>query len=206
VDTNELQEIIENHKKWLNDGNGREKADLHEADLRGAYLHGANLSRADLRWSDLREADLTGADLSRAALTGAALSRADLSRADLSRADLREADLREADLRGADLSGADLRWSDLREANLSRAALTGADLSGAIGNQFVTFQAGKHYAIFTSGYGHIGCERYTYDEWIKNYREIGWKNDYSDADIERYRKLIEIAVEYLKEIESKEES
>ena len=69
----ELNMILDKHKKWLHDEEGGEGADL-----RGAYLREANLSRAYLRW-------------------------ADLSRADLRWADLREADLREADLREADL-------------------------------------------------------------------------------------------------------
>ena len=98
----ELNEILEKHRKWLNDEEGGEKATLSGADLRRANLRQANLSWADLSW-------------------------ADLSGADLSWADLRRADLRQADLNGADLSGA-----DLRRANLSGADLSGADLSGAI--------------------------------------------------------------------------
>ncbi len=87
----ELQEILDAHKKWINGEDG------------GA---GANLSGADLRRADLRDADLSGANLRDANLSGA-----DLRRADLSGADLRGADLRRANLSGADLSGADLDFS-----------------------------------------------------------------------------------------------
>ena len=47
-----LDEILANHKKWL-EGNGGERADLRGADLR----------RANLKGADLRGADLSGADL-----------------------------------------------------------------------------------------------------------------------------------------------
>ena len=99
----ELQTIVEKHKKWLNEEHGGERADLRLADLSGADLRGANLSGANLRWADLSRADLSGADLSRADL-----SRADLSMADLSGANLSGADLRMANLSGANLSGANL--------------------------------------------------------------------------------------------------
>ena len=93
----EIKKVLDLHKKWLNNEQGGERADLREADLREANLSRASLSKADLRWADLRGADLSWANL-------------------------READLRWADLRGADLSGADLRVADL-----SGAALSGAD-------------------------------------------------------------------------------
>ena len=94
----EIKKVLDLHKKWLNNEQGGERADLREANLRGANLSRASLSKADLRWADLRGADLSWANL-------------------------READLRWADLRWADLSGADLRVADL-----SGAALSGADL------------------------------------------------------------------------------
>jgi hypothetical protein len=116
-----LQQILEQHKQWLENFNKNfnkdKQADLRRADLSEADLHGADLSEADLRRADLRRADLIGADL---------------SGADLSEADLSEADLRRADLSGADLSGADLRRADLSGAELSRADLIGADLRRAI--------------------------------------------------------------------------
>ena len=53
-----LQEILDNHVKWINGEAGGQRADLIGADLRGA-----DLREADLREADLREADLRGADL-----------------------------------------------------------------------------------------------------------------------------------------------
>lgn len=62
----ELAKILELHKKWLNDEEGGERANLSGADLRWA-----DLSRANLRWADLSGANLSGANLSSADLSGA---------------------------------------------------------------------------------------------------------------------------------------
>ena len=59
----ELNIILDRHKKWLNDEEGGERAKLCGADLREADLIGATLSGADLREADLIGADLIGADL-----------------------------------------------------------------------------------------------------------------------------------------------
>lgn len=80
----ELKEILEKHRKWLNNEEGGERANLG----------GANLCDADLRYANFRGADLGDADLRYANLCGANLGGADL---------------RYANLRGADLGGADLR-------------------------------------------------------------------------------------------------
>lgn len=97
----ELNMILDRHRKWLNDEEGGEMADLCGADLSGAELSEADLRRADLNGADLRGADLRGAELSRASLNGA----------DLNGADLRMAKLSEAGLGGADLCGANLDYS-----------------------------------------------------------------------------------------------
>ena len=94
----ELQEILDKHKKWLNNKNGGEKAELRYADLIYADLRCAYLRCAYLIYADLRGADLGSADL-------------------------RCADLRGADLRGANLRGADLRGANLNDANLNDANL-----------------------------------------------------------------------------------
>ena len=82
----EIKLILDKHKKWLNDEEGGERADLRYADL----------CDADLRDADLRGADLRGADL---------------RNANLRYADLRDADLCDAVLRGADLRDANLDYS-----------------------------------------------------------------------------------------------
>ena len=53
----EIRDILEKHKKWLNNKPGGERANLGGANLRGADLGGANLRDADLRDADLSDAD-----------------------------------------------------------------------------------------------------------------------------------------------------
>ena len=108
-----LNEILKNHKKWLNNDNGGECANLTRADL--GY---ANLTRANLRGADLRSANLRNANLGYANLRGADLRGANLRSANLRNANLRCADLRGANLINADLRGLDLTRADLRGANL----------------------------------------------------------------------------------------
>ena len=49
----ELQTILEKHKKWLNNVPGGECANLERANLRDANLRDANLERANLRGANL---------------------------------------------------------------------------------------------------------------------------------------------------------
>ena len=107
----ELDKVLELHKKWLDGDSAGKRANLHGTHLIGKDLHGANLCEADLNGACLCGADLYGANLSCADLHGAVLSGANLKDADLCDADLRDADLRGAVLHGADLRGADIDFS-----------------------------------------------------------------------------------------------
>ena len=124
----ELLEILDLHKKYLNDIPGGECANLSGADLSGVNLRYTNLRGANLRGSDLPYADLRSADLTCADLRGADLWGAELRDANLSGVDLRGSDLRGVNLRCANLRGADLRSANLRGADLRGADLTYADL------------------------------------------------------------------------------
>ena len=70
----ELNSILDLHRKWLYNEPGGQRANLSGADLSGANLSGANLYRANLSGANLSGANLSGADLS-----GANLYRANLS-------------------------------------------------------------------------------------------------------------------------------
>lgn len=59
----ELNEVLEKHKLWLEDKEGGVKANLSNADLRYANLRNADLSDADLRYANLSNADLRYANL-----------------------------------------------------------------------------------------------------------------------------------------------
>ena len=82
----ELDKVLESHKKWLDGDSAGKRAVLLGANLIGENLRGANLRGVDLLGADLRDANLHGADL-------------------------RDANLHGADLRGADLRGANIDFS-----------------------------------------------------------------------------------------------
>jgi hypothetical protein len=108
MDNEKLKEILERHRKWLNNEDGGERAYLCEANLCGANLYGANLRGAYLCGANLYGANLRGAYLGGADLYGANLGGAYLCGAYLCGANLRGAYLGGADLYGANLGGADL--------------------------------------------------------------------------------------------------
>ena len=83
MDKKELDLILEKHKKWLNDENDGERADLQDANLQDANLQFADLRGADLQGANLRYADLQGANLQGANLQGAILQGAILLGANL---------------------------------------------------------------------------------------------------------------------------
>ena len=94
---NELNEILENHKLWLN-GEGGECANLRGADLRYANLYNIDLRCANLRGVDLNSADLRCANLRGVDLSGANLNSANLSGASLYNANLYSSNLNNANL------------------------------------------------------------------------------------------------------------
>jgi hypothetical protein len=83
-----IDEILEDHKKWLIgdmsgtranlEGANLEGADLKGANLEGAYLMGANLEGAYLMGANLKSADLRFTNLEGAYLMGANLEGAEL--------------------------------------------------------------------------------------------------------------------------------
>lgn len=125
-----LEAILEKHRKWLNDEEGGERANLEGVDLSKINLKEAMLSKANLSGVDLTQACLKNAYLLEANLRFAHLINANLAGADLSGANLRGANLTGADLTGAYLSKADLSNATLTKANLTRAILRGTCLQG----------------------------------------------------------------------------
>jgi hypothetical protein len=118
MEINKLDEILKNHKLWLNNEGGA-CADLSGVDLSNANLSGIGLSNANLRFVNLSGADLNGADL----------YEANLSNTNLRNADLSGVNLYGANSRGVDLRGANLTKANLRGANLTKANLRGANLT-----------------------------------------------------------------------------
>lgn len=98
----QLNGVLEKHKKWIKNEPGGERADLQGANLQRANLYKVDLWGADLRGANLREATFWGADL-------------------------QGADFWETNLQGADLKGANLQGTDLQGANLQKVDLRGAN-------------------------------------------------------------------------------
>ena len=103
----ELDKVLESHKKWLGRDWRGKRAVLNNEDLRAKILRVVNLQKAYLCGADLRDADLRDADF-------------------------REANLIEADLRGANLRGANLSGADLIGAKLDGANLCDADIDFSV--------------------------------------------------------------------------
>ena len=170
-----IEQILADHKAWLDTSNTGKRAylrgaDLSNADLRDADLRDADLCRANLRCANLNNANLSGADLCRVNLRSAYLSNANLSGADLSCADLRG-----ANLSGADLSNTYLCHADLCRVNLSNADLSGVRLNYCMGNstQIKTIQTAAYTITYTATDMAIGCQQHSIEKWFK----------FSDAEI-----------------------
>jgi hypothetical protein len=126
------------------------------------------------------------------AVTGAVKSGADLSGANLYGANLYGADLSGADLSGANLYGANLYGANLYEANLY-----GANLSWAKG--VLRISGGRHEFIASdTGLVSVGCRAYPIARWLKSYRAVGKREDYSPAEIADYADRLRLAAAWIK--------
>ena len=59
----QLDEIIQKHKLWLNNNAAGERANLEDANLEGTNLEYANLKYANLKRANLEDANLEGANI-----------------------------------------------------------------------------------------------------------------------------------------------
>lgn len=100
ISQKELKEILDKHKKWLNDEDGGKRAKLRYVYLQGFDLQGADLRGADLQGSNLQFTKLQGADL----------REANLRETCLQYVHLQGANLKDANVYGADLKGAYRPW------------------------------------------------------------------------------------------------
>jgi hypothetical protein len=112
----ELHEILEKHKMWLNNESGGERANFQEvslqrANFQKANLWGADFQKANLWGADFQKADLREANFQKANLWGADFQKANLWEANFQKADLREANFQKANLWEADFQEADIDYS-----------------------------------------------------------------------------------------------
>ena len=153
----ELNEVLKQHKLWLNSSKSMGKrADLSYMDLSGADLSGA----------DLRYADLTGVNLKGANLRGADLRYADLTDADLRGADLGFANLEGADLEGANLEGTGIYFFEGRRNNV---IYNSKDDKLFIGCQVHSLQHWlENYVAIGKKHWYTDEEIEKYGQWIKS--------------------------------------
>lgn len=59
----DLNEILIKHKRWINNEEGGEPADLRDADLQGTDMRGVDMRGVDLQGADLQGTDMRGANL-----------------------------------------------------------------------------------------------------------------------------------------------
>ena len=143
----DITEALQRHKKWLDDIEGGERANLAGANLNGSNLIGADLTRDNLTLANLSLANLTGANLTGAFLNGAYLNGACLA--------------------GANLTEAFLNVANLNGADLTRACLTRANLKGVCGNlKHIKSIFLERYPIsYTSNTLQIGCQKHPITDW-----------------------------------------
>lgn len=137
-----LNEIAELHKRFMNGQSGGRRAMLRREDLSGLSLKGRDMRQADLSGCDMTGMDLSGANFREASLYACNLTKADLNGTCFVRADMRGCKIENADLENADLDSADLRAGGLAEegafsgkennVNFRGADLAGARLSGTL--------------------------------------------------------------------------
>ncbi len=113
-----LKNILALHKKWLNEEEGGERADLHGVDLDGVCLDNVDFRNANLRCVNFRNAIITNSDFRCADLYGADFCHALLQGSDFASANLKNANFTYVNLCNADFLNADLTGACLGEANL----------------------------------------------------------------------------------------
>lgn len=118
----EIQKILEDHEKWLDDPDTGKQADLSGKDLSGLDLKGAYLSEADLEGAKFHGANLEGAELD-----SCNLKDADFSGANLKNASFHDADTEDADFSGANLKGVKGLKVESETSGSSRLGMTDSD-------------------------------------------------------------------------------
>ena len=192
----DLQTVISDHQKWLEDRNTGCRADLRGRNLRGSDLRGSNLRGSDLSDSYLRGSDLSGSDLSGSDLSGSNLSNSNLRGSNLSGSDLSDSDLSGSDLSGSNLSSSDLRGSNLRGSDLSGSDLSGSNLSRVYGQTFITI--GNIGSRNSSTIYHIESDTIWCGCWRSNLVEFESRVHYIYGD-EFYGLQYQSAIRFIKE-------
>ena len=146
ISKEELDQILENHQKWLGSKGKEEKnAELMGLDLKEADFSGRKLKNIFIESSDLRNKDFTDFDLKetvflKSNLQGARFWNSDLTGANLQLSDLSNTTLWRAKVNNANLVDVNLQNSKLNNIEgLSNAEIQHANfkgVTGLFGNEF----------------------------------------------------------------------
>ena len=170
ISQEELEDILKKHKKWLNNQNGGERANLIDADL--SYL---NFKKVDLRCAKMTSVNLTHADL-----TDTVLKNADLTDTNLAFANLKR-----ANLKGTDLTNTTI-W-DTIFSNAGGKSIISIQLNTSVENRVINY-------IPEIDWVSAGCFRGTLEE-LKN--KVKYTHSDNEKIRKRYEKAIEF-IEFLK--------
>ena len=168
ISNEELKNILELHKKWLNNEKGGKRADLSYVDLAGVDLTNVDLSYADLK----------GANLSYTKLINAKLKGTNLKDADLSYADLSCAKLINAKLINAKLIDTNLKDIDLKGANLYKTKLFYAKVDNMISMENLGNKHRTAYYFYKEDRVICGC----FDDTLEKFEEAVSKKYDKDSN------------------------
>ena len=125
---NEIEKILEEHRKWLADRKEGSCADFSGRNISGYDFHGQDLSFAVFNGCCADKANFKGTVLKKAQMIGAAFISADFSGANLEGADMMKAKIIHSNYEDAKLSSADMYSATLWNNSMENADLTGANL------------------------------------------------------------------------------
>lgn len=135
ISNEEISQIIEEHRKWMNAEKGGQRINYRGIDLSGVDLHGLNLVGAVLPDTNFSNANLEGTNLYASNLSGSNFTKANLSNINLSNSNLTDTNMTEANLFKANLEYSDMTGATFRDTNFAKANLYKTCLDGTTADE-----------------------------------------------------------------------
>jgi len=166
ISKNEIEKMLDNHKKWL------EKNEENFVSIKLRQDDPKSFKNFSELRADFSYADLSGVDLSNAQLYGAIFCNTNLRGAILDRADLRRCNFTRADLTEVSLQKALASHSVFTGSTLIKAKMAGAQMFGSIFRESNMSKANLHKAIAEAANFYYA----TLDEADLSYAELNRAN------------------------------
>ena len=131
IEETEFDQIMEEHKKWLENHETGKRAELRDVDLSNMDLSGRDFSHANMEGVILMFSSLGGANLSNANLQQAVLHKADLSKATIDGTIFVNASLNFSNLNECKGEHANFSFACLWDCNVKKASLPSASFFDA---------------------------------------------------------------------------